>query len=520
MGRWSRSPAWKNSKKGIAMKFVIALIRHETNTFSPIPTVLSDFRRGTGEGPAYGEAARLACEGTKNAATAYLDMAREMGAEVDFAVYASAVPSGVVTREAFEHLCDAVVRSASQGCDAVLLDLHGAMVVDGYPDAEGELLRRLRECTPAGLPIGVSLDFHANFSSELIRNATVIAGYCTYPHVDIYETGERVARSIRAKLEGRSDPVLLWRRLPMLTHMLRQTPASQPMKDIMDRAMQAEQSDEVCNASIFGGFPLSDIPCAGLSVVIVAERDRLQQGQKLLDELCDLAWSRRADFVFESGSVPESIAHAKTLKDGPVLLIDHGDNCGAGGVTDVMDVLEEVLKQGLQDVVAGPFWDPATVATLFERGVGAEVTVDVGGKTDMPALELKGRPLRLSGVVERLTDGEYTVTGPMFTGVRQSLGRTAVLRVGSVRIFICERPQEPYDAGVFTHAGVDPAKAHYVLLKSRQHFRAGFGPFARHVVLVSGPGVCSSDYGLFPFKQLNRPMYPLDADATMADGES
>ena len=59
--------------------------------------MLSDFRRGTGEGPAYGEAARLACEGTKNAATAYLDMAREMGAEVDFAVYASAVPSGVVT---------------------------------------------------------------------------------------------------------------------------------------------------------------------------------------------------------------------------------------------------------------------------------------------------------------------------------------------------------------------------------------------------------------------------------------
>ena len=95
------------------MKFVIALIRHETNTFSPIPTVLNDFRRGTGEGPAYGEAARLACEGTKNAATAYLDMARGMGAEVDFAVYAGAVPSGVVTREAFEHLCDSVVRSAS-----------------------------------------------------------------------------------------------------------------------------------------------------------------------------------------------------------------------------------------------------------------------------------------------------------------------------------------------------------------------------------------------------------------------
>ena len=503
------------------MKFVIALIRHETNTFSPVPTQLSDFRRGTtSNGPAYGDAARMACEGTNSAAAAYLDLARDMGADVDFAVCANAVPSGLVTREAFEHLCDTVVHSAEQGCDAILLDLHGAMVVDGYADAEGELLRRLRACTPAGLPIGVALDFHANFSRELIRHATAIAGYCTYPHVDVYETGARVGRSIRALLERRSAPVLLWRRLPMLTHMLRQTPAMQPMKDIMDRAMQAERDGEVCNASVFGGFPLSDIPCAGFSVVIVTERDRLTQGQQLLDELCTLAWARRADFVFPAAPVAESIAQAKRLPQGPVILVDHGDNCGAGGTTDIMAVLQEVLAQGLEDVVAGPFCDPASVATLFEAGVGAEVTLDVGGKTDMPALQLQGQPLRLCGVVERLTDGDYTVTGPMYTGMRLSLGRTAVLRVGTVRIFISERPQEPYDTGVFTHAGVDPAQARYVLLKSRQHFRAGFEPFARHIVLVSGPGVCSSDYSLFPFRQLPRPMYPLDADAGLEQAES
>ena len=503
------------------MKFVVALIRHETNTFSPVPTELSDFRRGTTTlGPAYGEAARQACEGTNSAAAAYLDLARDMGAEVDFAVCANAVPSGLVTRAAFESLCDTVVHSARQGCDAILLDLHGAMVVEGYPDAEGELLRRLRANTPAGLPIGVALDFHANFSRELIRHATVVAGYCTYPHVDVYETGARVGRSIRALLEQRSAPVLLWRRLPMLTHMLRQTPAMQPMKDIMDRAMQAERDGEVLNASVFGGFPLSDIPCAGLSVVVVAERERLDVGEKLLDELCALAWSRRADFVFPATPVAESIAHAKTLEQGPVILVDHGDNCGAGGTTDIMAVLREVLAQGLEDVVAGPFCDPATVALLFEHGVGAEVTVDVGGKTDMPALNLIGQPLRLTGLVERLTDGNYTVTGPMYTGMRLSLGRTAVLRVGTVRVFISERPQEPYDTGVFTHAGVDPAQSKYVLLKSRQHFRAGFEPFARHIVLVSGPGVCSSDYSLFPFKHLPRPMYPLDADASLSDSES
>lgn len=503
------------------MKFVVALIRHETNTFSPVPTVLGDFRRGTGPGgPAYGEAAAKACAGTNSAAAAYMDMAREMGAEVEFAICANAVPSGVVTRDAFEHICDTVVASVSGGCDAVLLDLHGAMVADGFPDAEGELLRRVRAAVGADVPVGVALDFHANFSRELIAHASAIAGYCTYPHIDVYETGARVGRSIRALLERRSEPVILWRRLPMLTHMLRQTPAMQPMKDIMDRAMQAERDGLVRNASVFGGFPLSDIPYAGLSIVIVADRDKMPAAQALLDELCDLAWSRRADFVFPTEPVAESIAHAKSLPEGPVILVDHGDNAGAGGTTDIMDVLEEVLRQGLEDVVAGPFCDPACVAELFEKRIGDEVTVDVGGKIDMPALQLTGKPLRLTGVIEKLTDGNYTITGPMFTGMTLSLGRTVVLRIGeSVRVFISERPQEPYDIGLFTHAGIDPAQVKYVLIKSRQHFRAGFGPFARHVVLVSGPGVCSSDYGLFPFEHLSRPIYPLDQETTAIDGD-
>ncbi len=498
------------------MKFVVAMIRHETNTFSPVITELGDFRRATGvkDGPSFGATARQACEGTNSAAAAYLDLAKEMGAEVDFAVCASAVPSGLVSRNAFESLADALVQSASQGCDAILLDLHGAMVVDGIQDAEGELLRRLRECTPAGLPIGVALDFHANFSELLITNASVIAGYCTYPHIDIYETGQRVGRTIRAQLEGRAEPVILWSRQPMLTHMLRQTPAMQPMKDIMNMAVQAEANGEVLNASVFGGFPLSDVSCAGLSIVLVADVKDIAVAKLLREQLADMAWSRREQFVFPSEPVAQSIAYAKSLEEGPVILVDHGDNCGAGGITDVMTVLQEVLHQGLEDVVAGPFCDPAAVEQLFEKGQGATVTLDIGGKVDMPALHLKGQPLELTGVVEQLTNGEYTVTGPMFTGVKLSLGRTAVLRVGSSRIFISERPQEPYDTGVFTHAGVDPAQCKYVLIKSRQHFRAGFESFAKHIVLISGPGVCSSDYSIFPFQNLNRPIYPLDTTAS------
>ncbi len=498
------------------MRFVIAFFRHETNTFSPLPTTLSSFCRGTGanDGPVYGEAAIRATENTNSAAAAFMDVIREQGDEFVMPVLANAVPSGTVTAEAFEAIAGRIVAAVREGCDAVMLDLHGAMVAEGYPDAEGELLRRIRAVAP-DVPIAVALDFHANFSEALIQNATAIAGYCTYPHIDVYETGARAARTLMAALRGEVQPVILWRKLPMLTHMLRQTPLHQPMKDIMDRAMAAERDGEVLNASVFGGFPLADIPKAGRSIVIVADAGRRDGAQQLLDELSAMAWSRRADFIFPIEPMETSIAQAKALEEGPVVLVDHGDNCGAGGPTDEMSVLAEVIRQGLTDVVAGPFWDPQAVDRLIEAGVGSTVTLDVGGKIDMPALNLKGKPLTLTGRVKCITDGFYRVTGPMFTGMLLSLGRTAVLDVGGVLVVVCERPQEPFDAGVFTHAGIDLARTKYILIKSRQHFRAGFEPIAKHIVLVAGPGVCSSDYSHFPYKHLSRPIYPLEPEMTL-----
>jgi len=502
------------------MKVVVALVRHETNTFSPIPTQLASFCRGTQtDGPAYGQRAKQLCENTNSAAAAYLDLAESLGAEVEFAILANSVPSGTVQKAAFEHIAETVVAAVQKGCDAVLLDLHGAMVAEGYPDAEGELLRRIRAVTPASVPVVVALDFHANFSDALIRHATVITGYCTYPHVDIYETGERATRTLKRILFEKLETTIVWRRLPMLTHMLKQTPASQPMKDIMNKAMKAEAEGMVLNASVFGGFPLADIPHVGLSVVIVAEKSKKAEAERLLDELCDMAWSRRDDFVYEVEPLTTSIAKAKQLEHGPVILVDHGDNCGAGGVTDVMAVLEEVMKQELTDVVAGPIWDPQAVDTLIQAGVGATLTIDLGGKTDMPELGLKGQPLQITGTISNITDGNFQITGPMFTGMWLSLGRTVVMESNGVTIFISEKPQEPYDVGVFTHAGIDPFSKKYVLIKSRQHFRAGFEKDARHIVLIAGPGVCSSDYGIFPFRHLSRPIYPLDRDASPSHAE-
>ena len=488
------------------------MFQHETNTFSPVPTPIEAFGRyGAEPGPVYGAAARAAYKGTNTPVAAYIDIAEEQGAELVFAIAGDATPGGTVLDAVLDHVAETIIETLGQGCDALFLDLHGGMVTVGHADPEGELLRRIRTVAP-DLPIAVAFDFHSNISQATIDNATVITGYRTYPHVDTYETGARAAHTLLRAMRGEVDPVILWHSLPMLSHLNRQTPSRQPMKDIMDSAIAAEAAGQVLNASVFGCFPLADIPWVGLHGVIVADASAADAGQALLHDLMAMAWERRADFVFQVEPVAESITRAADLDDGPIVLADHGDVAGSGGSTDVTVVLAEVMRQGLNDVCAGPFWDPASVALMVEAGEGATVNLDLCGKTDFPAVGVKGSPLAVTGTVRRLTDGVFTVTGPMNTGARVDLGRSAVLDTGTIEILVTEERHEPFDVGCFTHAGVEPAKKRYILIKSRQHFRAGFGPILKHVVMVSGPGITTSDYSLYPWKQVRRPIYPLDTD--------
>jgi microcystin degradation protein MlrC len=486
-------------------RIVIAMMMHETNTFSPVPTPLAAFR------PLAGEEAIAEFKDTNTQLGGFLSVAEEVGAEIRVPIAAGAHPSGYVETAAYEAMADAIVGEIGKGCDAAFLALHGAMVAAHRDDGEGELLRRIRAVAPR-LPVAVGLDFHAQMTAAMVDNASVITGYCTYPHIDMAETARRAGRILVRALGGEVEPRMVWGFRPMLTSTLEHTPARQPMKDVMDMAMAAESSGAVLAASVFGGFPQSDIPHLACSAVIVGDR-RTDAGQVLLNRLLDLAWERRAAFLYRGAPLAVQIAHARTLGEGPILLVDHGDNTASGGTQDVMSVIEEVVRQGLDDVVAGPIADPASVARIMEAGTAAGVTLDLGGKIDMPQLNLRGRPLPVRGKVTRITDGEFVVTGPMATGTRVRMGRTAVLDTGSMQIVVSEGRAEPFDLGVFTHCGIDPRRKRYVLIKSRQHFRAGFEPIARHIVLCDGDGVTSSDLRLFHYRQRRRPLYPFEPDA-------
>ena len=483
-------------------KIVVAMMMHETNTFSPVPTPLASFR------PLSGQAAIEEFRDTNTQLGGFLHVAQEANAEIVLPIAAGAHPSGYVEKAAYEDMCDAIVGAIRGGCDAIFLALHGAMVAEHFDDGEGELLRRIRAVAPK-TPLALGLDFHSHMTARMVDNATVIAGYRTYPHIDMGETAQRAGRTLVRMLNGEIEPVMLWGSRPMMTSTLVHAPSRQPMRDIMDMASAAETSGVVLNASVFGGFPHADIPHTSLSAVIVCDR-RADQGQALLDRLLGMAWERRDAFLYTGAPLASQIAHAKTLGDGPIVLVDHGDNTASGGTQDVMSVIEEVMRQGLDDVVAGPICDPATVKRLVDAGTAASVTLPLGGKIDMPQINLLGKPLAVTGKVTRITDGEFVVTGPMATGTRVRMGRTAVLDTGAMQIVIAERRSEPFDLGVFTHCGIDPRRKKYVLIKSRQHFRAGFEPIARHIVMCDGDGCTSSDLRIFTFRNRRKPLYPFE----------
>ena len=483
-------------------RIVVAMMMHETNTFSPVPTPLASFR------PLSGRAAIEEFRDTNTQIGGFLDVAKEANAEVVVPLAAGAHPSGYVEKAAYEEMCGAIVGAIRSGCDAAFLALHGAMVAEHFDDGEGELLRRIRAVAPR-LPIALGLDFHSHMTAQMVEHATVVTGYRTYPHVDMAETGRRAGRTLLRALDGLVHPAMVWGWRPMMTSTLVHAPSRQPMKDIMDMAIAAEASGAVLNASVCGGFPHADIPHTSLSAVIVCDRSA-EKGRALLDRLLGMAWDRRDAFLYSGAPLASQIAHARTLGDGPIILVDHGDNTASGGTQDVMSVIEETMRQGLEDVAAGPICDPAAVKRIVEAGTAAGVTLDLGGRIDMPHINLMGKPLTVTGRVTRITDGEFVVTGPMATGTPVRMGRTAVLDTGSMQIVVAERRCEPYDLGVLTHCGIDPRRKRYVLIKSRQHFRAGFEPIARHIVMCDGDGCTSSDLRLFTYRNRRKPLYPFE----------
>jgi len=489
-------------------------IAQETNTFQREPTTLADFQR-----PGFGHVDRgdeiLALEGTGTVYGGAVARARKLGVELVPTLYAGVMPGGRVEREAFDAFRDEILGGlrAAMPVDGVLLVLHGAMALADHDDAEGELLADVRALVGPEVPIVAPLDLHTNLSDEMVALADALVGYKEYPHVDMPEAGARALEILVAAVRGEARPAMAHARLPLIVpNQSMVTTWQSPLKRAIDRARELEREPGIVAATVLGGFPFADVPFAGVSTIVVADGDQAL-ARRGADQLAALCWKQRADFAIRPTPIPDAIARAMAGPEGSVfVLADIADSGASGTAGDGTAVLAGLLEAGARSAAVAQIMDREAVTACIAAGVGAEVTLAVGGKHD----GLHGPPVVVSGKVRLIHEGSFRIAGPMGAGTVSSRGRTAVLEIGGrdgIELQLTEVRGHPHDLNYFRAFGIEPTERRILVLKSAAHFRAAFEPIATEVIEVDAPGISSPNLAGFDYKNLRRPIFPLDPDA-------
>ena len=493
----------------MARKILSAEISHETNTFSILPTTLALYKARR-----YypGEEIAKAFSGTKTEMGAHLDAAKKYGWELVQPIAAAATPGGKTPAEDWAHLSGAVLEACQEGpFDGVLLSLHGAMVTEDQDDAEGDLLRRLREKLGPDVPIAITLDIHANVSNAMARLANIVIAYRTYPHIDQYERAMEAADLLQRAMNGEIRPRSLVWQGPVLEGLDYGRTQGGPMSKILVHADQLrQQSPGILAIAICAGFVWADIPDAGPSVTISAHGDP-SQFKGVAEELLEDVWETRREITVPLYTLKEAMAEAgKESKDGrPLILADFTDNPGSGGYGDSVRLLEAMIRADLKKAAFGCVPDPEATQKCIAAGVGQEVEITLGAKIDPKTY---GPSLKIRGTVEHVSDGKFIAQGPMSKGVQFSMGPTAVLRSGGVQVLVTTHNIQVYDLQVFLSQKIDPRACSAVSVKSWHHFRAAFEPISRKVMLVDSGGLASRDLKRFTYHRIRRPIYPLDME--------
>lgn len=485
-------------------RIAIGGIVHETNTFTPALTSLDFFTVDVGEGII----ARWS--GTSSSMGGALHGLNEAGYEAVPLLYATAMPSGIVADTAYQALLrDLIARlQAAAPVDGVLLVLHGAMVAEGQDDCEGEILEQVRGIIGSACPLVCVLDMHGTLTPTMVNAADALVAFNKHPHIDTYERGLEAAAILQRLLEDNLRCVQALARPPLLLNALTTATARLPLRAMHEQAEIFRRDPQVVNISIMGGFAYSDIPLAGVSVLVTTNGDA-RLGQEMAQALAAAAWEHREAARDTGMPVDEAVRRAVAAPRGPVLLADIGDNIGGGSPGDGTVLLRALLEAGAQDAVV-VLADPQAVAQAVEAGIGAQVNLRVGGKVD----EWHGDSLPVTGVVENLSDGRFTTGGKdhfaNIYGREVNMGRCARLRCGGITLLLTERKTPPGDLEQLRSQGIAPEEQKIIVVKSPIAFRGAYEPIAAEILEVDTPGICAASLHRFPYRKLRRPIFPLD----------
>jgi microcystin degradation protein MlrC len=485
------------------MKILLAAFKQETSTFNPARTTYDLFNVRVGND-------LLNLRGTQTEIAGALDAFDEHDEiEIIPAYSASSVSGGPVFDADLDRITNellSAVRDAPQ-VDGMYMVFHGAMAGETEMDPEGRVLVGLREIL-GNIPIVTSFDLHGVITDRLVQHADIMLPFHTYPHIDTFETGQRGARALVRLLKDRAHPTRAQIKLPMLVRGDELITATGLFGQAIKMCQAIESSEKGLAAGVYIGNPFTDVPALQSHVIVVTDND-LEMAQREARKIAQFMWDNRERFKAPLTSLPDAIRIAEET-EGITIFSDAADATSSGASGDSNAILKGLIQHKFKGRALLPIVDAPAVQTAIRAGIGATITVPVGGTID------KGRhsPLDIEAYVKLLSDGEFITA----TGTAGHAGPTAVLVAGSYTLMVTTKPVSIMDQHVFRSRGIDPEDFDLVVCKSPNGFRVHYEAIAARIVPVDVPGSTSANLLSLPYERCVRPIFPLD-DTVEPPGE-
>ncbi|PCE65757.1 M81 family metallopeptidase [Sediminicola luteus] len=421
------------------------------------------------------------------------------------ALVGKSLPGGIVSRRAYDSLMNHTLRllKANLPYDGLFFDIHGAMSVQGIEDPEGDMIAQIRKVVGPETLISTSMDLHGNVSERLAQHSDLITCYRMAPHEDALESKQRAVDNLLDRLEsGKGKPKYkAWIPVPILLPGEKTSTRIEPGKSLYAQVAPLTKENGVIDAAIWIGYAWADEPRN--HAVVMAVGDDEQQVSEAAEQLAAEFWRVRHEFEFVATTTTfeDAMRQALASDKKPFIISDMGDNPTAGGAGDVTWTLNELLQRPEFKKADGPqliyasIPGPDFVEKAVALGKGAQISATAGADVD----NRFAGPVLLEGTITAIRHGDTHAETEV------------VVQVGSLQVIVTKKRKPYHKEADFTNLGLKPREADIVMVKIGYLVPELYNIRADWVMALT-PGGVDQDLERLGYKNIKRPMFPLDAD--------